>query len=244
MTNLPLIGIDPGISAGCITVLENGVLKTFRMKESFKEIKEILKPFGGSPDDTRIRCSIEKLNIRPMGNPFMNARMEPMRRNFDRLKDALLECNIPFQEVAPATWQKYNNLVLPKGVGEKGLNYADLDKHKKELKHLQVHLSIERNVPNDVKIVNDIRYILETSGKLEARKALLDGFSYFSKYDLVLAIKETEKTIEKFNNQEKRIRKNRYKKRASELAGRKVALWEADAILILVYQKYNPSPKL
>lgn len=239
MTNLALIGIDPGVSGGGISILENGKLLTFRMPESFQEIYELLKPFGGVPGDNRVRCSVEELNLRPNQNPFINARMEPLRTNYNRVQDALKMCNIPFQLVSPRTWQKFHNLVLPKGTYEKGIEIEDLKKLQTDLKHLQIHSSIESKVPNHEIVVGEIRHILETSNRLAARKALCDNYAYFSKYDLNLAIKETEKEIEKFKNQEKRIRKTRYKHRASEIAGRKLALWESDSTLLLLYQKYN-----
>jgi len=237
--SLPLLGIDPGVSGGGIAILNNGILKTYRMPESFQEIHDLLKPFGGMPGDNRIRCTIEMLNIRPNQNPFINARMEPLRTNFNRLKDALRMCNIGFQEIGPTTWQNWHNLTLPKGTYEKGIDIELFKKLKKDLKHLEIHRSIESKVPNHEIIVGDVRYILETSGRLEARKALCDNYAYFSKYDLNKAIEETEKEIEKFKAKEKQIRKNRYKARASQLAGRKVSLWESDAILLLLYQKYN-----
>lgn len=131
-----IIGIDPGVSAGCICILDNDKVIYHRMPESFKDIKEILKTCAGYQGETQVRCSIEQLNQRPMQNPFMNARMEPMRQNFTRLKDALIECDIRYQTVTPQQWQKFHNLVLPRGLGEKGVEYNKLNKLKKELKTL------------------------------------------------------------------------------------------------------------
>jgi hypothetical protein len=238
MSNLALIGIDCGLS-GSISVLENGKLKVFRMKEEFTDILEIIKPYGGMLGDNRIRCAVEQLNLRPNQDPFKNARMEPMKINYNRVQDALKVCHIKYQLVSPQTWQKFHNLVLPKGEGERGLDYSILEKYKLELKHLQIHASIESKTPNHEIIVGNIRYILESSGRKEARKALCDEFTYLSLYDLNNAIAQTEKEIEKFYNHEKTIRKNRYKALAAKYAGRKVTLWEADSILILLYQKYN-----
>ena len=238
MSNLALIGIDCGLN-GSISVLENGKLTVFRMKEEFKDILEILKPYGGMPTDKRIRCAVEQLNIRPNQNPFINARMEPMKINYNRVQDALRVSNIPFQLVSPQTWQKFHNLTLPKGEGEKGLDYSIVEKYKDELKHLQIHASIESRTPNYEIIVGNVKYILQTSGRKEARRALCDDFTYLSLYDLNNAIKQTENEIEKFYNHEKTIRKNRYKSLAAKYTGRKVTLWECDSILILLYQKYN-----
>lgn len=238
----PFIGIDPGVSNGGIAVLEYTIdgpkLRTHKMKESFSDLKELLKPYGGSPFDKRCRCSIELITMRPGQDSFKTARMQPLLLNFNRLKDVLTELYIPFQEVAPVTWQKYHRLILPKE-SEKGVDYEKLRRLKKEAKQIPLHLAIERNSTNDVVLSENVKYILSTSNKKEAREALNDDFAFFSKNDLNLALKEIEKEIEKIKNHEKRVRKNRYKAKASQYANRKVVLWEADAILILLYQKYN-----
>lgn len=237
-TKLPLIGIDPGISAGCISILDNGKLFNFKMPEKFMEINELLKPFGCG------KASIEMISSRPSFSPFANKRMEPLLKNVEHLKDAMQINRIEYKEVAATTWQKYHGLILPKGVGERGMNYDELEKWNKELKHLQIHRSIESNVPNDVVYADDIKYILETSGKLPARKALCDDFAYFSKYDLNKAIEETEKSISKFKSQEKVIRKKRYltyitKKLKAEGCDKKIHLYQADSLCILLYQIHN-----
>lgn len=213
---LPRIGIDPGLS-GCISIIENGKLLNFRMPESLRDIREILKPYGGHPNDTEKRCAVEKLNIRPMGNPFMNARMQPMITNYNRIQDALIDCNIPFQLVSPATWIKFHNLKLPKGQGEKGMNYDELSEFDKDTRHLQTHLKIENNVKNDEVINGDVKHILETNGKFEARKMLRDDYLYLSKYDLKKAIIEVEDQTKKFRSKEKTIRKGRYKDYANKI---------------------------
>lgn len=210
---LPVLGVDCGL-AGCISVRLNGTLTNYRMKESFADIKAILRPFGGDLLDKRVRCSVEQLNIRPMGNPFMNARMQPMIRNYERIQDALRDCNIPFQLVSPRTWIKFHGLVVKQ---EKNLDYNILDSLKKDLRHLVTHLKIENNVKNDKVIAGDVKHILESSGKHEARKMLCDDYLFFTKSQLKKAIEETEKEIGKFNAKEKQIRKSRYKDYANKV---------------------------
>lgn len=239
---MPQLGIDPGISGGgiCARVqtLKGFELKSHKMVESFRDIKEILKPYQGSPYETGCRCSIEKLNLRPLNNPFANMRMQPMITNFNRLKDALMDLYIPFQEVSPVTWQKFHNLVLPKNC-EKGIDYRKLELLKQDQRHIPIHLSIEKKVPNDEIIMNDIRYILETSGREAARKALKDDMWHLNIKELSAAKKQVEKDIEKIKAKEKQVRKKRYQDKAIKLAGRKVPLWEADALLLLTYEIYN-----
>jgi len=235
---LPQIGIDPGISAGCISVFDNGKLHIFKMPEKFMEINELLKPFGCG------KASIEQINSRPNFSPFANKRMEPLIKNVEHLKNAMEINRIEYKEVAPSTWQKYHGLILPKGIGEKGMDYDELLRLEKELKHLEIHRSIETKVQNDVVYSENIKFILETSGKLAARKALCDSFTYFSKYDINKAIEETEKSIAKFKSQEKVIRKKRYqtyitKKLKSEGYDKKIPLWQSDSLCILLYQINN-----
>ena len=240
-TTLPIIGIDPGVSAGGIAVYYNGKVETFKIKESLKDIMDILRPFKGMPGDEQVRCSIEKLSSRPSFNPFANKRMEPLTVNCTRLKDALTLLDIPFREVAPITWQKWNGLTLPRGTREKGLDseYDELIELKKDLDAIPKHIAIARNKKTDKSIEGEIRYILERDGQLSARKALNDKFTYFTLADLRRTQKDIEKDIEKINNKIKRYRKNRYKERASKILGRKATLWEADAVLILNYEFYN-----
>ena len=180
--------------------------------------------------------------MRPGQSSFITARMQPMIRNYDRLKDALTDLNIPFQEVAPVTWQKFHNLVLPPN-SEKGIDYDELKKLKKEAKIIPIHQAIERNTPNDVVMLENVKYILETSGKLEARKALNDDFAYDTKKQLKEALIEVEKSISKIKAKEKAVRKKRYQAKAEGYIYRKVPLWESDAVLLLLYQKYNPCQK-
>jgi hypothetical protein len=214
MTALPQLGIDPGISNGCFSIRNNGKLINIRMKEEFRDIMEILKPFGGSPTDTDIRCLIERIYINPFSSPKVNANMQRLMTNFERLKDALYACNIPYQVVEAKAWQKFHNLVQKK---EKGIDYDALDSLKKDLRHLTTHLKIENNVKNDEVIAGDVKHILETSGKHEARKMLCDGYLFFTKSQLKSAIEETEKEITKFKSKEKQIRKGRYKDYANKV---------------------------
>lgn len=65
----------------------------------------------------------------------MNARMEPMRINYNRIKDALIDCDIAYKEVAPRTWQNFGPFNM-KVDGEKGIDYAELAKLKRQLKHI------------------------------------------------------------------------------------------------------------
>jgi hypothetical protein len=232
------IGIDPGISAGCISVLDNGNLTNYKMPESFKDITNIFKKYYGAS------ASIEQINLRPNFNPFANARMDSLKENYVNLKNAMEVFDIEYKEVAPVTWQKFHGLVLPKGVGEKGIDYDQFEKWKKELKHLKIHLSIETKTPNDEIIVDDIRYILETSGKPAARSALCDDFAHFTKYDLNTAIKQTEKDIDKFKAKEKQIRKKRYQTYITNLLKKegyieKIPQWQADSLLLLLYEIHN-----
>lgn len=234
-----LIGIDPGVSGGGIAVLKDGKLYTYKMPEKFKDINELLKPFG------RGKCTIEMINSRPNFSPFANKRMEPLLKNYERVKDALEVNEIEYQEVAPGTWQKYHDLVLPRGKGEKGMvqEYERLKVLKDEQKRLPIHLSIENKVENDVVWSLDVKYLLETSGREAARKCLKDDYWHFTKADLKKAIKEVEAEITKIKAKEKQIRKNRYKAKAQtylEGSGIKATLWNCDAILLLLYQKYNP----
>ncbi len=240
---LAKIGIDPGVSNGGISALvqtTNGFkLVHHKMAESFRDIKELLKPYAGSPFETETRCSVEKLSMRPMQSAFITARMQPMIRNFDRIKDALTDLDIPYQEVAPVTWQKYHNLTIPKN-SEKGVDYERLSKLKKDAKQIPLHSAIERNILNDVVLTEHVKYILSTSGRKAARIALKDDFAYFTKFDLNKGLKEIEKEIDKIKNKEKQVRKKRYQARAQKIIGGKVTLWQADAILLLTYEKYNP----
>lgn len=240
-TTLPIIGIDPGVSGGGIAVFENKKIATYKMPESLKDIMDVLRPFRGSQGDDQIRCSVERLSSRPTFDPFANKRMEPMTINYNRIKDALVLLDIPYREVSPITWQKWNGLVLPKGKREKGLDkeYDELIELKKDQLILPKHLAIARNRKTDKSIEGDIRYILEMDGQLAARKALNDKFTYFGLNSLKNAQKEIEKDIKKINDKIKRYRKNRYKDKASAMLGRKVTLWEADAILILNYEFHH-----
>lgn len=241
-----IIGIDPGATNGGIALLkqtsEGMKLETHKMPSKFIDIVNLLKPHAGIPGDTQIRCSIEQINMRPGQSSFITARMQPLMNNVNDIKNALTINNIGFQEVAPVTWQKWHNLVLPKET-EKGVDYESLHKLKKELKQIEQHKAIENRLQNDVVISENVKHILETSGKKEARKALNDRFTYFSKYDLNVAVKEIEKEVEKILNHEKRVRKNRYKALASKYAMEKATLWNCDAILLLMYQKYNSCQK-
>ena len=239
----PRIGIDPGLS-GSIAVFENKQLKIFKMQEELQDIIEILKPYAQHPEDNECICSLEQLTSRPQKNAFITSRMQPMAINYHRIQDALKMLNIPYQLVSPKTWQSFHQLTLPRGYGEKGLDYNILKQLNSDIKHYKSHLFIETNVPNDVVIADNVKHILETSGKEEARKMLCDDFLNFSKYDLNMAIQEAEKEIQKFLNREKTIRKNRYKKRAQNILDgenypKKVTLAEADAILLLLYQINN-----
>lgn len=239
---MPQIGIDPGISGGgiCVRVqtLKGFELRSFKMVESFRDIKELLKPFQGAPTEKECRCSIEKLNLRPLNNRFANMRMQPMITNFNRLKDALMDLYIPYQEVSPQTWQKFHNLVLPKNC-EKGIDYRKLELLKKDQRHIPIHLSIEKKVKNDEIILDDIRYILETSGREAARKALMDDMWHLNITELYKAKKQVENDIDNIKAKEKQVRKKRYQEKAVKLAGRKVPLWESDALLLLTYEIYN-----
>lgn len=204
---IPLLGIDPGMAGG-IAILENGKLKTFKMPEEFMDIVDLLKPFGGG------KCSLEQINLRPNFNRFANSRMDILKENVVNLKNALKINRIEFKEVAPTTWQKFHNLTLPKGTGEKGIDYDLLKKLKFEANQLPMHMAIEKNMPNDTVVSNDVKYILESSGKESARKALNDDFSNCNKYELKILMNQGEKAIEKILSQEKTVRKNRYKKKA------------------------------
>jgi len=299
-----IIGIDPGMQVG-ISVLKQTLsglkLESHKMRDDFMKIVELLKPHGGLPGNNECRCSIEQINMRPNNNPFANSAMQPLFDNVRDLKNALKINNIVFQEVAPVTWQKYHNLVLPKE-SEKGVDYPRLRELKKESKQIPLHQAIENRTPNNVVITEKIKYILNKSGAQEARKALNDGYAYFTKYELNTSLKEAEKEIGKILAHEKHIRKNRYKKKAfwyvssasswgekkikaiseksssitigkgkkkrpitieeiedyakggynvselflsvlSKIIKVKVTLKECDAILILLYQKYNPCQK-
>ena len=207
---IPLIGIDPGL-AGCISILDNGNLINIRMPETFKEISNVLRPYG------RGKCSLEQINLRPNFNPFANARMDSLKENFVNIKNALDINEIEYKLVSPVTWQKYHGLILPKGVGEKGIDYRLLKQYENDLIHLKTHLSIETKSANDIIINDNIKYILETSGKEEARKQLNDDFYNFNKLSLKIAIKEAEKDIEKFKAKVKTVRKNRYKEYANSI---------------------------
>lgn len=204
------IGIDPGLR-GCISVLDNGVLTNFKMPETFKEISNLFKPYG------RGKASLEQINLRPNFNQFANSRMDVLKENFVNLKNALDVNEIEYQLVSPKTWIKFHGLSLPKGQGEKGLDYSIFDGYEKDMRHLKTHLSIETNVPNDEIVVGEVKHILDTSGKFEARKMLCDDYTYLSKSDLKKAIEEVENSMAKFRSHEKTIRKNRYKDYANKI---------------------------
>jgi len=198
-----ILGIDPGVSAGCICALENGVLYFHKMPESLKDIRSILMKYGGHPSDTKVRCAIEKLSSRPLQNPIKAKRMEPMLRNYDRIKDALIDCNIQFREVAPRKWQSFRPLGLIVS-GEKGIDYDEFKALKKELKEIdKLYPYLNKKAKSDLKI-------------------------------------SLEKDIETIKRKETQIRKKRYQKKAIFFTGDpKLPLWKADALLILMYQKYN-----
>jgi len=245
MTKLARIGIDPGKSNGCISVFENGKIQNFKMAEEFRDIMKILKPFGGAPGDTEIRCSVERMYINPFASAKINANKRSLITNYERIQDALHACEIPFRIIEARTWQKYHQLTLPKGAGEKGLNYEEVEKWKREIKELNIHRSIENKTPNDEIIVDDIRHILETSGSKAARLALGDNFPYFTKYELTTAINETERSISKFYSHEKQVTKNRYytyicKKLREEGYTEPIYKYHADSLCILLYEIMNP----
>jgi hypothetical protein len=233
-----IIGIDPGLGGG-IAILHEKKLILHKMPEQFMDIVELFKPYAMA------RCSLEMINLRPKFDRFANSRMDALKTNYVNLQNALSINMINYKEVHPTTWQIFHNLVLPKGTGEKGLDYDILKNLKKDEKHLRIHLSLETKIQNDVVIAQDVKHILETSGRLEARKMLCDDFTYLSKYDLQKAIEQTENDIKKFLSREKTIRKNRYKAKAQGYVPNiKVTLKTCDAILILLYEKYNQTIEL
>lgn len=217
MTNLAKIGCDPGSTNGCFSILDKGQLHNFRMVESFGDMMKILRPYGGAPGDTIVRCSIERIYINPRSRPAINANMQILKTNYERIMAALEANNIPYEIVEAHSWQKFHSLILPKGKGEKGLDYSILQALDKDLKHLQIHLNLEKNVANNVVYEGETKHILESSERFNARKMLCDDFLYFNKNQIQEAIKETEDEIKKFKAKEKTIRKNRYKDYANKI---------------------------
>jgi hypothetical protein len=212
------IGIDPGISAGAIAITLGKEIIFHKMPDNFRDIKEILKRYAMPNLDDKASCYIEKLNQRPLQNPFTNARMKPMYDNVRDLQNALMDCNIKYKEVYPREWQKHHNLIIPSNIGEKGVDYERMGKLKNEQKKIERHLKIDSDLE---------------------RRMQNDDYVFFTKKELRKALKEIEKEMSAIKTKESYIRKKRYKEYAESLYKGKLTMWQADAYLILKYQKDN-----
>lgn len=241
-TSLPIIGIDPGVSAGYICVYIRQEVKFHKIPETISEMIKILKPYSGMPGDKECRCSIEMLSSRPHQNPFINKRMEPMIINQRLLKEALALCDIPFKEVHPKTWQKWHGLVLPDDLKEKGLEieYQGIRDCENDIELVKKHQSIIKKMKNKVVMKNGEKHICTDFDIHQERVKLGDKYTHMGENQLKNELSDIDKEIDKYKRKISQFRKKRYQKKAQQLSGdENLSLNKSDAFLICVYEYNN-----
>ena len=97
-----IIGIDPGKSGG-IAVYTEGLMQCWAMPETEADIAQLLRDYGMSGSF----CLLEKVHSMP-GQGVKS--MFTFGRGYGFLRGVLTAQRTPFDDVAPSTWQKAQQL--------------------------------------------------------------------------------------------------------------------------------------
>ena len=115
------VGIDPGNSAGCITLrsdikglvtLEHYEIKKMTLQDLLHLQKQIIV-MARLYD--KVSVVMEKINS--FGGPNANA-MNKLARNCGELEFFMVGLRLPYSEVTPRTWQKFYNMKKDKKEGD------------------------------------------------------------------------------------------------------------------------------
>lgn len=113
------LGIDPGASGGIGIIFEHGKSAALPMPNTERDLWETVKGF--SPGDGELECYavLEKVGgvVRDTGGVLgMGASMFAFGKSFGMCYMALIAAGIPFDLVAPRTWQ--NEFAISRDKGE------------------------------------------------------------------------------------------------------------------------------
>jgi len=104
-----IIGIDPGISSGGIALIQGLHIDAIKMPETPKDIYYYFRTI--SAYHTNRFAFLEKVGPMPKQGISSTAKF---MKHVGHLEMALLACQIPFEQVSPAKWQR-NMGCLSKG---------------------------------------------------------------------------------------------------------------------------------
>lgn len=110
-----IIGIDPGVSQGCICHMNEKGYHTTRMPREAIDIERVFKTLRA--DSESPLAFIEKVNTwnTDQDNPGKQFHIDKMNKNYAQIIALLISVGIPYIEVHPATWQAILGLRPKKG---------------------------------------------------------------------------------------------------------------------------------
>lgn len=143
---MKFIGIDPGASGG-IALLDDEGAQAWKMPDTEKDTQDLFEqlagPFG------IVTAAIEKVHAMP-GQGVTS--MFNFGRNYGMLRGLLIANLIPFETVAPQTWQKEFGLRNSKWTKTKKKN-----QHKARAQELFPHIKITHSLADALLIAEHLR---------------------------------------------------------------------------------------